>query len=208
VSTPDDPAIRRFLGQDVRFELSAADMGGLPAADRVEIAFAGRSNVGKSSLINALLNRNGLARASAEPGRTRQLNFFLVGDRLRVTDLPGYGYARAPKTEIAQWTALTRDYLRGRPSLARVFLLVDARHGAKEGDRAVMAALDAAAVVYQGVLTKADKVKPTALEATCAALAAELKKRPAAHPEVLAVSAVTGDGLDTLRLSVMDLVGE
>jgi GTP-binding protein len=206
MSATDDVALRRFLGQDIRFEKSAVAMDGLPPADRVEVCFAGRSNVGKSSLINALLNRKGLARASGEPGRTRELNFFLVGDDLRVVDLPGYGYARAPKNEIARWTALTRDYLRGRPALKRCFLLIDCRHGAKDSDLEVMRLLDLSAVVYQAVLTKADKVKPTELEGVSAALAALLAKHPAAHPEVLAVSSETGEGLDALRGAILSLI--
>ncbi|MES1197205.1 MAG: ribosome biogenesis GTP-binding protein YihA/YsxC, partial [Pseudomonadota bacterium] len=173
--------------------------------DRPEVAFAGRSNVGKSSLINALTGRKAIARASSEPGRTRELNFFLLDDHLRLVDLPGYGYAKAPKTEIARWTSLMRDFLRGRTSLSRVFLLIDGRHGLKDTDADVMKALDQAAVVYQIVLTKADKIKPTELEAIRAATADAIKRRPAAHPEIIATSSETGAGLDLLRAEIAAL---
>jgi GTP-binding protein len=202
---PDDEALRRFFGQPIAFEKGVVAMATLPEADRPEVAFAGRSNVGKSSLINALVNRKNLARASAEPGRTRELNFFALGEGVRIVDLPGYGYAKAPKAEIARWTGLVRDYLRGRPGLSRVFLLIDARHGIKDGDRAVMQTLDESAVVYQIVLTKADKIKPTELEALRAATAAAIARRPAAHPRILAVSAHKGAGLDDLRSEIMGL---
>lgn len=200
-------AIRRFIGQPIAFERGVTKMADLPEADRPEIAFAGRSNVGKSSLINALLNRKGVARASAEPGRTRELNFFRLGEGLRLVDLPGYGYARAPKSEIERWTRLTRDYLRGRPGLARVFLLIDSRHGLMTPDETVMDALDEAAVVYQVVLTKADKVREDALAARAAEIAARTAKRPAAHPTTLTTSAAKGAGLDALRLEIMALAG-
>jgi GTP-binding protein len=189
----------------VAFELGVTSMDALPDADLPEVAFAGRSNVGKSSLINALTGRSKLARASTEPGRTRELNFFRMGDRLRLVDLPGYGYAKAPKADIGRWTALTRDYLRGRASLKRVFLLIDARHGAKPHDTDVMEALDKAAVTYQAVLTKADKAKPTEVEALAAATRALIAKRPAAHPEVIATSAETGQGIDRLRAEIAAL---
>ena len=199
--------IRRFLGQPIEFERGVTRMEDLPDADRPEVAFAGRSNVGKSSLVNAAVNRTHLARASSEPGRTRELNFFKIGDRFRIVDLPGYGYAKAPKTEIERWTRLTRDYLRGRPGLTRVFLLIDSRHGLKEPDLAVMKTLDEAAVVYQIVLTKADKPKETELAATIAATAAAVARRPAAHPHILAASAHKGDGLDALRSEMLALAG-
>ncbi len=200
-------AIRRFFGQPVTFERGIARMSDLPEADRQEIAFAGRSNVGKSSLINALLNRKGLARASAEPGRTRELNFFRLGESLRIVDLPGYGYARAPKAEIERWTRLTGAYLRGRPQLARVFLLIDARHGLMKPDEAVMDALDEAALVYQITLTKADKIRPDQVAQRSAESAQKIARRPAAHPVLLATSAAKGDGLDALRLEIMALAG-
>ncbi len=200
-------ALRRFFGQPIVFERGVVAMDHLPDADRPEVAFAGRSNVGKSSLINALFNRKNLARASAEPGRTRELNFFALGDVIRVVDLPGYGYAKASKDAIAAWTKVTQRYLRGRPGLTRVFLLIDARHGLKAPDLEVMAELDRAAVVYQIVLTKADKIKPTELAATRAATAAAIKRRPAAHPLTLATSSETGDGLDELQTEIMALAG-
>jgi GTP-binding protein len=177
----------------------------LPEADRLEVAMAGRSNVGKSSLINALTNRKALARASSEPGRTRELVSFLLGERMRLMDMPGYGYARAPKTEIERWTTLVRDYLRGRATLSRVLLLIDSRHGVKPNDLQVMDLLDQSAVVYQIVLTKADKLKKGQAEAVVAATALAVKRRPAAHPEVLIVSAETGEGIPELRAVVAEL---
>lgn len=211
-ATPDDLAypdetIRRFLGQPIGFELGVTRMDALPDADRPEVAFAGRSNVGKSSLVNATVNRTHLARASSEPGRTRELNYFKIGEQVRIVDLPGYGYAKAPKSEIERWTTLTRDYLRGRPGLARVFLLIDGRHGLKPPDLAVMKTLDEAAVVYQIVLTKADKPKPTELAALIEATRVAVSRRPAAHPVILACSAHTGAGIDALRCEIMALAG-
>lgn len=196
---------RLLFAGPVTFERGVVKMDGLPAADRPEVAFAGRSNVGKSSLVNALTGRKALARASGEPGRTRELNFFLLGDRMRFVDMPGYGYAKAPKTEIERWTKLVRDYLRGRPGLARVFLLVDARHGVKANDETVMDMLDESAVVYQVVLTKADKIPAKALEAIVADTVKALVKRPAAHPVVLPVSAFEGGGIPELRAEVAAL---
>lgn len=196
---------RLLFAGPVAFELGIADMSQLPDSDLPEIAFAGRSNVGKSSIVNALTGRKTLARASNEPGRTRQLNFFRLGDTLRVVDLPGYGYAKAPKTEIAKWTALTRDYLRGRAPLKRVVLLIDARLGIKAHDEDVMKALDTVAVPYQIVLTKGDKLKPTELDAMALATAAAIAKRPAAHPDVIATSSETGLGIDLLRAEIAAL---
>jgi len=196
---------RLLFAGPIAFERGVVGMEHLPAGDVPEVAFAGRSNVGKSSLINALTSRNKLARASTEPGRTRELNFFRMGDELRIVDLPGYGYAKAPKADIARWTALTRDYLRGRPELKRVNLLIDARHGLKPHDKDVMEVLDTAAVTYQVVLTKADKLKPTELAETLAATQAALAKRPAAHPVVIATSSETGLGIEALRAEIAAL---
>jgi GTP-binding protein len=196
---------RLLFAGPVAFELGVAAMSQLPDATVPELCIAGRSNVGKSSLINALTNRHQLARASGEPGRTRELNFFRFGDRLRLVDLPGYGYAKAGKADIAKWTTLTRDYLRGRPGLTRVLLLIDSRHGIKDSDTQVMAVLDEAAVVYQLVLTKADKPKSTALQGTIAACAKAIARRPAAHPVVHAVSAHEGHGIPELRAEIAAL---
>ena len=196
---------RLLFAREAAFERGVARMEDLPAPDLPEVAFAGRSNVGKSSLINALTGRKALARASAEPGRTRELNFFRLDDRLRLVDLPGYGYAKAPKGEIARWTGLMRDFLRGRTALTRVILLIDARHGLKPNDDEVMDALDRAAVVYQIVLTKADKLKSRELEAVVTAMQFAIAKRPAAHPHVVATSAETGFGLEQLRAEIATL---
>lgn len=196
---------RLLFAGPIEFELGVVGMEHLPRADVPEIAFAGRSNVGKSSLINAVTGRNKLARASTEPGRTRELNFFRVGDRLRLVDMPGYGYAKAGKADIKRWTALVRDYLRGRAALKRVVLLVDARHGLKPHDKDVMDALDTAAVSYQIVLTKADKLKPTEVDEVVAATRAAIAKRPAAHPEILVTSAEKGFGIEQLRAEIAAL---
>ncbi len=196
---------RLLFAGPVEFELGVVNMDSLPAADTPEVAFAGRSNVGKSSLINAVTGRNKLARASTEPGRTRELNFFRVGDRLRLVDMPGYGYAKAGKADIKRWTGLVRDYLRGRAPLKRVVLLVDARHGLKPHDKEVMDALDTAAVNYQLVLTKADKLKPSEAAEVEAQTRAAIAKRPAAHPTVIVTSSETGLGIDVLRAEIASL---
>jgi GTP-binding protein len=179
----------------------------LPKAGRPEVAFAGRSNVGKSSLINALTGQKSLARVSVTPGRTRELNFFTLGkdDDFYLVDMPGYGYARASKAEVKGWTKLIQDYLKGRRELKRVFLLIDARHGLKDSDREIMTLMDEAAVSYQGVLTKADKPKASELAAIESKVAAELAKRPAAYPQLIATSARTGAGIPELRAAVAAL---
>ncbi len=194
-------AARRLFAGPIRFELGAPRLDLLPVDDLPELALAGRSNVGKSSLLNALAGRSGLARTSNTPGRTQELNLFLVGEPplLRLVDMPGYGYAEAPRDIVRRWTRLVGDYLAGRPNLRRVLLLVDSRHGTKPVDREVMALLDRAAVSYQIVLTKTDKVKDPA--AVAAAVAAEARAHPAAHPEVLATSAAKGQGIAALRLA-------
>jgi len=190
---------RWLFAQTCTFLVSAAAPDQVPEADLPEVAFAGRSNVGKSSLVNALTGRKTLARTSNTPGRTRLLNFFRLAEHLLLVDLPGYGYARASKRDIKQWTGLTRAYLRGRPNLRRVCLLIDARHGLKPADESVMALLDEAAVSYQVVLTKADKASAEAPAKTLEATADQLAKRPAAHPEIMVTSARSGRGIEGLR---------
>ncbi len=181
------------------FMLGVVAMDGLPPTNTPEVAFAGRSNVGKSSLINALTGRKALARTSNTPGRTRELNFFDLGGVLRLVDLPGYGYARASRTAVNAWTGLTRDYLRGRPNLRRVCVLIDSRHGLKPVDIETMGILDEAAVTYQIVMTKIDKIKPTQAAATQDAILATLKTHPAAFPDVLMTSSEKGEGIEKMR---------
>lgn len=209
---PDEAMIaggERLFERPWGFLKSAPELEFLPPADRVEVAFAGRSNVGKSSLINALLRQNGIARTSNTPGRTQELNFFLTDDvPLYVVDMPGYGFAKAPKDKVDSWTELISGYLRGRPTLARVFVLVDARHGLKPHDFDVMGMLDEAAVSYQVVLTKADKIKPTELDALMRSTNEILKKHPAAFPQLLATSAAKGDGVGDLRTAIATILAE
>jgi GTP-binding protein len=191
------------------FLKSAPTLEFLPPADRVEIAFAGRSNVGKSSLINALLRQSGLARTSNTPGRTQELNFFRADAvPLYVVDMPGYGFAKAPKDKVEAWTALVSDYLKGRPTLARVFLLIDSRHGLKPPDLNIMAMLDTAAVSYQVVLTKADKINAHELEALSQTTAKALRAHAAAFPQIIATSAEKGTGIGELRAAIAELLAE
>ncbi len=191
---------RKLFAAEARFVGEARSPDLIPPPRGPEVGFAGRSNVGKSSLLNALTNRHGLARASSEPGRTRAVNFFeLAGGALFLVDLPGYGFARAPKTEIERWNSVTRDYLRGRANLRRVLLLIDSRHGAKESDEEVMGALDRAAVSYAFVLTKADKIHPRELVERVEALSVLARRHPAAFPIPFPCSAETGYGIAELR---------
>jgi len=198
---------RVLFARPVSFVMGAVNVAQLPSDELPEVAFAGRSNVGKSSLINALVGQNHLARASNEPGRTRELNFFLLNNAMHMVDLPGYGWARASKVAVKKFQNLGRDYLRGRPNLKRAYLLIDARHGLKEVDNEPMDALDKAAVSYQIVLTKADKIKPAELAKVIEATQGAIKKRPAAHPIVLATSSETGFGIPELRLEIMQTCG-
>jgi GTP-binding protein len=199
---------RRLFTGEWRFAAAAGSAASLPPMRGVEIALAGRSNVGKSSLLNALTGRKSLARISRTPGRTQELIFFTGGGGLNMVDMPGYGYAAAAKTKIAAWTDLIHAYLRGRANLARVYVLVDARHGLKDTDAPVLDALGQVAVSHQIVLTKADAVKPGELSARIAEVEAALAKRPAAFPKVLATSAHDGTGIPELRAAVARLLAE
>jgi ribosome biogenesis GTP-binding protein YsxC/EngB len=203
LATEDDPARieagRRLFAGPIAFVKGVVSLDALPPGDRLEVCFAGRSNVGKSSLINALAGRKALARASNTPGRTREINFFALGERFYLVDLPGYGYAEAPVAVVRRWQALLRAYLAGRPSLRRAFLLVDARHGIKKPDEEIMALLGRAAVTFQVVLTKADKPGEAALARTLDAVRARLAAEAAAYPEIVLTSAEKGRGIETLR---------
>lgn len=196
-------AARILFARPATFLMGAVAIDGLPSPELPEVAFAGRSNVGKSSLINGLVGHKHLARASNEPGRTREVNFFVLDDKLRLVDLPGYGWAKASKTEVKKFQNLGRDYLRGRPNLKRAYLLIDSRHGLKDVDKEPMEAFDRAAVSYQIILTKADKLKPSEAEAMRAKTEAAILKRPAAFPRVLLTSSEKGDGLPELRAEIM-----
>lgn len=208
---PDDLTVdeieagRKLFAGECTFMLGAASREQIPDTDLPEIAFAGRSNVGKSSLINALTGRKDIARTSNTPGRTQQVNFFNLGDRLVIADLPGYGFARAPKDEVAKWTRLVNAYLKGRQQLMRVMVLVDARHGLKDVDRKVMKMLDDAAVSYQVVLTKADKLKDSGLKSTSEKTATEISRHVAAHPVLYAASAHKGLAIEALRAELARL---
>lgn len=196
---------RLLFAKECTFIMGVARIDDLPADILPEIAFAGRSNVGKSSLINALTGRKTLARTSNTPGRTQQLNFFDLGGRMTIVDLPGYGYAKAPKGEVDRWNRLIRKYLKGRVGLRRLCVLIDARHGLKVSDRQVMDLLAESAVVYQIVLTKADKVKAADLVKRREEIAAEIRKRTAASPVILETSAVKGRGIPELRAALAEL---
>ncbi|SKB80322.1 ribosome biogenesis GTP-binding protein YihA/YsxC [Sphingopyxis flava] len=199
---------RKLFAGPITFLKSAPALQHLPQPSVPEIAFAGRSNVGKSSLLNALTNRNGLARTSVTPGRTQELNYFDVGDPLvlRLVDMPGYGFAKAPKDVVRKWRFLVNDYLRGRQVLKRTLVLIDSRHGIKDVDREMFEMLDVAAVSYRLVLTKADKAKASDLAAIHAATEAEARRHPAAHPDVIATSSEKGMGIAELRTAVLEAV--
>ena len=204
---------RKLFAGPCEFIWAAAKSDGLPPIGPPEITFAGRSNVGKSSLINALTGRKTLARISNTPGRTQQLNFFALGPtvetaRMRIVDMPGYGYAAVNKSKVASWNALLKDYLRGRSTLLRVYVLIDGRHGIKENDAEMLDMLDKSAMSYQIVLTKQDEVKVSEREARIDQTLAALRKRPAAHPEVIFTSSETGEGVAELRGAIMKILHE
>ncbi len=203
---PEAEAGRLLFAGPVDFVKGVVAMDGLPPDDRVEVCFAGRSNVGKSSLINALTGRKALARSSNTPGRTQEINYFALGEERYLVDLPGYGFAEAPKDVVRKWQELMKDYLSGRASLRRVFLLIDARHGAKAVDEEIMSLLDRSAVTFQAVLTKADKPKAGTLRDNIEQVKRVLAKHTAAHPEIVVTSSEKGDGIATLRAIVAGIV--
>jgi GTP-binding protein len=195
-----------FVGSNADFLKGVVAMSGLPADDRIEVCFAGRSNVGKSSLINALTGRKGLARASNTPGRTQEINFFTLTESHYLVDLPGYGFANAPLAVVEKWQKLLKQYLQGRVSLRRAFVLIDSRHGVKDVDEEIMSLLDSAAVTFQVVMTKADKVKEKDREKIMAQVRSKLSKHPAAFPEIVLTSSEKGDGVATLRALIANLI--
>lgn len=206
---PDDFAREKgrklFAGGGAEFVKGVVAMSGLPDGDRLEVCFAGRSNVGKSSLINALTNRKGLARASNTPGRTQEINFFTLEETHYLVDLPGYGYANAPLPIVERWQRLLKQYLSGRQNLRRAFVLIDARHGAKAVDEEIMSLLDSSAVTFQCVMTKVDKVKEADRERSIEATRKALARHPAAFPEIIMTSSEKGDGIETLRAVIASL---
>jgi len=197
---------RLLFAGPVEFLKGVVAMSGMPPADRIEVCFAGRSNVGKSSLINALTGRKTLARASNTPGRTQEINFFTLGEERYLVDLPGYGYAEAPVAIVAKWQALLKQYLSGRATLRRAFVLIDTRHGVKAVDEEIMKLLNRSAVTFQVVMTKADKVNNATREANIAQVQAALTKHPAAYPEIIITSSEKGEGVETLRATIAGLV--
>ncbi|WP_322866520.1 ribosome biogenesis GTP-binding protein YihA/YsxC [Aquicoccus sp. G2-2] len=206
---PDDAAReagRKLFAGGADFLKGVVAMSGLPPADRIEICFAGRSNVGKSTLINALTGRRALARASNTPGRTQEINFFSLGAEHYLVDLPGYGYANAPLATVEKWQRLLKQYLSGRASLRRAFVLIDTRHGVKPVDEEIMSLLDTSAVTFQCVLTKADKVKAHERDKVLAQVRSRLATHPAAFPELVLTSSEKGDGIETLRAIIAGLI--
>jgi GTP-binding protein len=204
-SDEDREAGRLLFAGPVTFVKGVVAMAGLPPADRVEVCFAGRSNVGKSSLINALTGRKTLARASNTPGRTQEINYFALGEARYLVDLPGYGFAEAPVAVVAKWQALLRQYLAGRQTLRRAFVLVDARHGVKAVDEEILTLLDRSAVTFQAVLTKVDKISRADREAVIAQVQGALAKHPAAYPQIVVTSSEKGEGIKTLRALIATL---
>ncbi|MCC7321238.1 MAG: YihA family ribosome biogenesis GTP-binding protein [Rubellimicrobium sp.] len=209
LSPEPDPDLReagrRLFAGEIGFLKGVVALAGLPPADRIEVCFAGRSNVGKSSLINALAGRRQLARASNTPGRTQEINYFTAGEGLYLVDLPGYGFAEAPKPVVERWQKLLRAYLAGRQTLRRAFVLIDARHGVKAVDEEILALLDKSAVTFQCVLTKVDKIGKAALEGTLMQVRGALARHPAAYPEIVLTSSETGAGIETLRAIIASL---
>jgi GTP-binding protein len=197
---------RLLFAGPIEFLKGVVAMSGLPPSDRIEVCFAGRSNVGKSSLINALTGRKGLARASNTPGRTQEINFFNVGTSHYLVDLPGYGYANAPVAIVAKWQKLLKQYLSGRQTLRRAFVLIDARHGVKPVDEEILSLMDSSALTFQVVLTKVDKIKTSEREAVLEQVRAALVKHPAAYPEIVLTSSEKGEGIPTLRATIATLV--